>query len=135
MDRSGIGPRIDPPAEPATTPTQGVTVDQWLQLPWDEGCQVDELPCLQSITVTTRNSLYEVIVTSPRSGGVKIRGGRFFPEWSEAVLAGCSLGGSFLKLRGLYVGFCMELYFQGQVVVTTRVQTIALHRDPDCSPH
>jgi hypothetical protein len=29
----------------------------------------------------------------------------------------------------------MELYFQGQVVVTTRVQTIALHRDPDCSPH
>jgi hypothetical protein len=134
MDRSGIESRVTQPAAP-TTPTRAVALDSWLELPWTDGCQVDALSPLQAVTVTTRNSVYEIIVTSPRTGGIKVRGGQFFPEWSEATLAGCSMGGSFLKMRGLYAGFCMELHFDGQVVITTRVRTIAIHKDAPGTKH
>lgn len=136
--RSSVHSRIVRPDETSRSspePRTAVSLDAWLQLSWTEGCQIDDLPCLQSMSVTTRNSVYEIIVTSPQTGSVKVRGGRFFPDWSEAVLAGCSMGGSFLKVRGVYAGFCMELYFEGQTVVTTRVRTIALHRDPPNSSH
>ncbi|MGQ0733176.1 MAG: hypothetical protein ACT4QD_05905, partial [Acidobacteriota bacterium] len=52
--------------------------------------------------------------------------GQFFPEWREAHLAGCSLGGSFLKLRGVYEGFCLEIHAGGEVIVTSPVRKLTL---------
>ena len=57
-------------------------------------------------------------------GDVLVQGGRFFQEPTRARLTGASLGGSFLKLRGIYVGFSMELWCEGETVVTSPVQTI-----------
>ena len=53
-----------------------------------------------------------------------VRGGYFFPEHTRAELAGCSLGGSFLKVKSIHPGFLMELVRDGQRIVTTRVRDI-----------
>jgi hypothetical protein len=101
-------------------------LDNWARADWTGGCQVDALPALQPLTVITRNHFYELIVLTPQTGQIRVRGGLLIPEWTEAILAGCSLGGSFLKLRGIYAGFCMELHLKGEVIVTTPVQKLTL---------
>jgi len=107
-----------------------MVLDTWSRRAWTDGCQVDELTDLQALTVITRNSVYEIIVLSPRAGDVLVRGGRFFPDRRSARLAGATLGGSFLKLRGIYVGFRMELQVGRQAIVTSPVQSIVIG-----SPH
>jgi len=59
-----------------------------------------------------------------RNGDVLVRGGRFFPVYTRARLAGASLAGSFLKLFGVYVGFSIEFATGGETIVTTRVRQI-----------
>jgi hypothetical protein len=51
------------------------------------------------------------------------RGGRFLPELSPARLTGVTLGGSFCKMRRIYVGFRMEINASGQRFVTTPVES------------
>lgn len=109
-------------------------LDNWTRAEWTDGCQVDQLPDLQPITVITRNHLYELIVVNGSDGRLRIRGGLLIPEWRDARLAGCSLGGSFLKLRGIYAGFCMELHVDGEIIITTPVQRLTL-APPARVPH
>lgn len=101
-------------------------LDNWTQAEWTDGCQVDAAPVFQTLTVVTRNSLYQLIVLDPARGMVRLRGGQFFPDWRDAQLAGCSLGGSFLKMRGIYAGFCMELHVDGETVITSPVTRLTL---------
>jgi hypothetical protein len=96
-------------------------LDNWANAEWTDGCQVDAAQALQALTVVTQNSLYELVVVDPGRGMVRLRGGQFFPDWRDAQLAGCSLGGSFLKMRGIYAGFCMELHVDGETVITSPV--------------
>src|SRR5437762_6384563 len=83
----------------------GALLDTWSGLKWSEGVQIDRLPPLDRLTIRTRNSVYEVVVVAPTNGEVFVRGGAFFPEFTRAQLAGSSLGGSFLKVRAVHVGF------------------------------
>ena len=101
-------------------------LDNWANAEWTDGCQVDAAPVFQTLTVVTQNSLYQLVVLDPSRGIVRLRGGQFFPEWREAQLAGCSLGGSFLKMRGIYAGFCMEFHVDGETVITSRVLRLTL---------
>ena len=112
--------------EPRSAVPAMAVLDRWTTADWTDGCQVDQLPDLQSLTVITRNHLYEIFVISGVDGRVRVRGGNVFPEWREATLAGSSLGGSFLKLRGIYSGFCMELYVDGESIITSPVQKLTL---------
>ena len=100
-------------------------LDVWSHHSWTDGLQVEGLQALDSLVVRTLNSTYEITVLAPRLGDVLVRGGRFFPEFAPARLAGASLGGSFLKERGIYLGFCMELHDGTTNIVTTSVQSIA----------
>jgi hypothetical protein len=115
-------------AEPQTgTVVPSIAVlDTWSSFDWTDGCQIDELQSFQPLTVITRNHVYEIVVLDGATGRVKIRGGQFFPDWREAHLAGCSLGGSFLKLRGIYAGFGMELHIEGDIIVTSPVRHLTL---------
>ena len=110
-------------------------LDTWANFDWTDGCQVDEVTAFQPLTVVTNNSLYELVVLDPGQGHVRIRGGQFFPDWREAQLAGCSLGGSFLKLRGIYAGFCMELHVDGDTVITSPVRRLTLAEIQVGRPH
>lgn len=106
-----------------------VDLTWWSQREWNDGVQVDTLAPLERFAVTTRNSTYEFTVLSPRTGEVLVQGGLFFPEATRATLAGCSLGGSFLKVRAIHPGFLMELLHDGQTIITTQVQSIIPMRD------
>ena len=101
-------------------------LDTWSAHDWTEGVQLEAVPDMETVTVRTENSTYEITVISGRTGEIVIRGGRFFPEFTPARLAGSSLGGSFLKLRGIYVGFNLEVHFDQRMIITSRVRKISI---------
>jgi len=96
----------------------------WSSQDWARGVDLTVLSGLEQFTVRTKNTSYEITILSPPTGEVLVRGGRFFPEHTRAHLAGCSMGGSFLKVRAIHPGFLMEFMHDGQRIVTTRVKEI-----------
>ena len=104
----------------------GALLDTWSSHSWTEGLQLEAMHDMEKLTVRTENSTYDITVISGRSGEILIRGGRFFPEFTAARLAGSSLGGSFLKLRGIYIGFSLEVHFEQRMIITSRVRNISL---------
>jgi hypothetical protein len=102
-------------------------LNAWTAHDWLDGVVIDELSPHDRIVVRTRNSTYEFIVTVPHTAAVLVRGGAFFPDFTPAHLSGCSLGGTFLKLHGVYARFQLEIVAEGQpVVMTTRVRTVTV---------
>ena len=97
-------------------------LDFWTQRAWDDGVQVDQLRSLDRLQVHTRNSIYDIIIGE--SGDVLVKGGKFFPEYTRAVVLGSSMGGAFLKLGGIYRGFSMEIMFGGTRIVTSTVEAV-----------
>ena len=106
--------------------TPNADLDNWTARQWTDGVQVDDLPPLEQLVVRTRNTTYSLTILSPTAGEVMIRGGRFFPEPTRVRVAGASLGGSFLKIRGIYIGFAMELRRGGETVITSPVRSIGV---------
>jgi hypothetical protein len=106
-------------------PPAAQSLEAWSRLSWRDGVQLESTTRLDTLQVRTRNTTYEIVVISPHSGEVIVRGGQFFPQHTRAVVAGSSLGGSVLKLRGIYVGFSLEILHEGTPIVTTRVRAIA----------
>ena len=105
---------------------RATTLDTWAAHDWSNGVLLHDLAPHDRLVVRTRNSIYDIIVTVPRTASVMVRGGTFFPEFTPARLAGSSLGGSFLKQHGVYTGFQMELVADDRPVITTRVRTVSV---------
>ena len=105
---------------------RGALLETWSGHHWRDGIQIETLHDLTKLSVQTENNRYDITVISAYGGEILVRGGKFFPEYTPARLAGSSLGGSFLKVRGIYTGFNMELFSDGRTIITSRVQTIAV---------
>ena len=118
--------------QPATVPSAAV-LSTWQSHTWDNGISLTQLTALDRVFVRTRNSLYEIIVSSPASGDVLVRGGEFFPEFTSARVAGATLGGSFLKLRSIHVGFRLEFSLGQSFVLTSPVEQIDVATDVSVS--
>src|SRR3989442_11555284 len=101
-------------------------LDTWSSHDWNEGIQLETIEDMETLRVRTENSTYEITVICGRTGDILIRGGRFFPEFTPARLAGSSLGGSFLKLRGIYVVFSLAVHFDKRLIITSRVRKVAV---------
>ena len=101
-------------------------LETWSSSKWEEGVQIDRLDDLDTLVVKTQNSTYEITIISGREGDVLVRGGEFFPQKTPAQLSGATLGGAFLKLRGIYVGFRMEILHAGRRIITSPVNSIAM---------
>jgi len=115
--------------DPDTRPA--VTLDAWSRHDWSDGLQIDRLAPLETIEARTRNSVYELVILDGRNGDVLVTGGQFFPTSTRVRLNGCTAGGSCLKWRGVYCGFRLEFQVGTEVVVTTRVQSVArIERSP-----
>ncbi len=108
-------------------------IDTWTAHAWRDGVLVDRLLVYDRINVHTRHNPYEFIVMEPHTAEVLVRGGAFFPEFTRVRVAGCSLGGSFLKVHGIYIGFRIELVGGPQMIMTSPVETIAITRG-DAAP-
>ena len=101
-------------------------LETWVTHDWDHGVQLESLPDFSEIAVQTKNTLYEITIIDGPNREVLIRGGKFFPDRTPARLAGSSLGGSFLKVGGIYAGFNMEVLSSGTSIVTSPVQSIRI---------
>ena len=110
---------------PAAVPASAL-LNTWTSHEWRDGLRIDDLSALDRLTVETRHSTYEIVIVSPATAEVLVRGGAFFPTFTSAQLAGCSLGGSFLKMRSAHVGFCLEFALEAHVIITSPVRTIAV---------
>ncbi|HWE49206.1 MAG TPA: hypothetical protein VG273_05435 [Bryobacteraceae bacterium] len=109
----------------------GSLLNRWSDSGWQNGVQIDRLKDLQSLKIRTKNSIYELTVVSAEQGEVLVRGGSFFPELAPVRLAGSTLGGSFIKAKGVYIGFRMEFNLGGLNIVTTSpVEWIGPVEDP-----
>jgi hypothetical protein len=115
------------PERPAASdrPCVAASLDSWLACDWSQGVHLPSLDEFQQVNVCTQNTLYEIIVIN-RGGEVRVRGGRFFPEWTAARLAGSTAGGSCLKRLGINLGLRMEIEVDRRRIVTSPVCSIAV---------
>jgi hypothetical protein len=110
-------------------PASGV-LSAWSAHDWRGGIHVDDLIALECLVVKTENSTYEIILLSPDTAHILVRGGAFFPVFTQARLAGSSLGGSFLKLRSVHVGFRLELSTERGFIITSPVRSVSRAAEP-----
>lgn len=125
MADTSITRRRHNPADDRALERPTFTLEGWSRLEWLDGLQIDELAPLGTIEVHTRNSVYEITVIDGSAGDVLVQGGSYFRTATRVRLNGCTAGGSCLKRRGVYAGFRLEFQLGREVVVTTRVQSIA----------
>ena len=119
----------DPTTVSSGTPIAGgALLDRWTAHNWRDGLRIDTLLPLDRLIVRTVNSTYEIVVKTPSTAEVVVRGGVFFPTFENARVAGASLGGSFLKLHSIHVGFRLELLSASQAIITSTVQDISISR-------
>jgi hypothetical protein len=119
MSDTTLSKQPDPAQTTVAAPTLGsfgAAVDT------SAGVWLSSLSTIDQLEVRTRNSLYQITMLG--GGRVLVRGGAFFPDWTEAHLAGATLGGSFLKMNWVGAGFCMEFLHEGQRIITTHVKDI-----------
>jgi hypothetical protein len=123
--------RIESPACQSTlaVPASGV-LSAWTRHDWRTGIHVTDLATLETLVVRTQNSVYEVVLVAGDSARVLVRGGAFFPVFTPARLAGSSLGGAFLKLHSVHVGFRLEFSTESGVIVTSPVRSVMRAADP-----
>ena len=110
---------------PVSVPARRV-LSSWSAHDWRGGIRIDDMAALERLIVTTANSTYEIVLVAPASANVLVRGGAFFPVFTPARLAGSSLGGSFLKLRSVHVGFRLELGTDRGFIITSPVRTVTI---------
>jgi len=118
-----------PVVERVPIPASGV-LSAWSAHDWRGGIHVDDLIALECLVVKTENSTYEIILLSPDTAHILVRGGAFFPVFTQARLAGSSLGGSFLKLRSVHVGFRLELSTERGFIITSPVRSVSRAAEP-----
>ena len=110
-------------------PASGV-LSEWTRHDWRDGIHVADLVALETLVVRTQNSVYEIVLVAADSASVLVRGGAFFPVFTPARLAGSSLGGAFLKLHSIHVGFRLELSTESGFIVTSPVRSVTRAPDP-----
>ena len=92
------------------------------------GLSLHALQPLTTLLVDTRNSVYRIILLPGGHSRILIQGGRFFPDFVEAHLAGSSSGGSSLKTGWIGVGLHLEIHSAGRCIVTSRIHSVNVHQ-------
>ena len=100
-----------------------------------DGINIREAEPLVPILVATQNSLYRIIPLQSGGSRVVVQGGQFFPEPTEATIAGSTFGGSILKMYWIAAGMHLEINTDNGVgpIITSRVASIATERDQTTS--
>jgi hypothetical protein len=110
---------------PATRVPRAATLDGFVGEVADApGICLHDLDPLTTLLVRTRNSTYRVIVSHGTS--VLVQGGQFFPDPTEARIDGSGFGGSLLKTAWIGVGFRMEIFANGERIITTPVRDVTI---------
>jgi hypothetical protein len=117
--------RVERPAVSKVERRVAASLDAWLARDWSQGVHLAALDEFQQLHICTQNTLYEIVVIN-HCGDVRVRGGRYFPDWTAARLAGSTAGGSCLRRLGINLGLQMEFELDRRRIITSPVKTIAL---------
>jgi hypothetical protein len=93
-----------------------------------DGIALREVEALGTLLARTENSVYRIIPLEAGNSRILIQGGRFFPEPTEVRFAGSGFGGSFLKLGWIGLGLRMEILWDGQRIITSRIRTVQVQQ-------
>ena len=90
------------------------------------GIHLREVEPLTTVVVRTHNSCYRILITHDNTAIV--RGGAFFPEPTPARIDGSGFSGTLLKVGWIGVGLRMEIFTNGQRIITSPVGDVMLER-------
>jgi len=93
-----------------------------------KGISLLDLEPLTTLLVGTRNSVYRIIVLG--GSAVLIQGGRSFPDVTAGDLSGSSFDGSMPKFGWIGVGVRMQIWCDGQRIVTSPVRGFTTESNP-----
>jgi RNA polymerase-binding transcription factor DksA len=83
-----------------------------------------------TILLRTMNSDYRMLLLDPNTGRALVEGGQILTEPREALVSGSSPHGSHFKLGSIVVGNHLEMWIDGRIIATSRVQSIRVeHHD------
>jgi hypothetical protein len=97
-----------------------------------DAVRLDACRQFERIVVQTRSSVYDLIVLCGSTGEVLVRGGRRFPDFCQAVLAGSTDGRTGL-VNTIAVGLRMELCADRKVIMTSAVTAVFRPDHAPCS--
>ena len=116
---------VAPPGGTRSVVSKQCTLEGFVDAVSDrDGILLREIEPLGTVLARTENSVYRVIPLEAGSSRILIQGGRFFPEPTEVRFAGSGFGGSFLKLGWIGLGLRMEVLWDGQRIITSRIRAV-----------
>lgn len=100
------------------------TLDTWATYDWSQGLDLSKMAPGVAVEVCTMRSVYHIVSTDTGKMALRVRGGRYLPDFRCAKSIGSSLGGALLKQHMVHVGFKMELSFEDLRLITSPVVAI-----------
>jgi hypothetical protein len=115
------------PRRQTASVARAVTLDGFVEETGNiRGLYLRDVEPLTTLIVRTRNSCYRMIVS--RDTSAIVQGGQFFPEATPGRIDGSGFGGSFLKVGWIGIGLRMEIFADGQRIITSPVRDISVER-------
>src|SRR5262245_57490224 len=102
MELHGAHHLDDSPREALTLPSSAAILACWSDYSWQDFVSLHQLSPFDRLVITTRNHVYEIIVTSPETRAVLIRGGAY-PTFMLATIVG-SRGSGAIEMGAVAVG-------------------------------
>ena len=88
---------------------------------------VDSCEAQEKIVVTTRSSVYELVVLRGARGLLAVRGGRHFPKFRRAVFLASTADDGSVAPRTIDIGLRMKFGCGEQFIITSPVQSLSRH--------
>ena len=86
---------------------------------------VETCAAQDTIVITTRSSVYELVVPRDDRGDVLVRGGRYFTEVTRAFFLGSIANDGSLEPQIVGIGRRMKFAWGGRLVITSPVQSVS----------
>jgi hypothetical protein len=86
--------------------------------------RIDSCAAREMIVVTTRSSVYELIVLRAKQGYLLVRGGNHLPKFRRAVFLGSTADDGSVEPLAIDVGLRMKFASGNRFFVTSAVQSI-----------
>ena len=85
---------------------------------------IDSSPARETIVVTTRSSVYELVVLRSARGLIVVRGGRHFPKCRRALFLGSMADDGAVAPRTIDIGLRLKFVSGNRSFLTSPVQSI-----------
>jgi hypothetical protein len=85
---------------------------------------IDLCPARERIVVSTRSSVYQLVVLRAKQGYVLVRGGNHLPKFRRAVFLGSTADDGSVEPLTIDVGLRMKFVYGNRFFVTSAVQSI-----------